>query len=169
MNADTTQAAPLRRPDLASMGVVAARFEEAMKSESLALILWCFEKVPALQAVELTVTVRHPITNFGPLSYVCNCCVELDETPSTLMLPQLDSNAQTVNVAEMFKQAGACSDEEFRCALADYFNCVWPAFDDRAHLFGGVGSFTVTRKVATDILTANDPVLIYQRLRALVD
>jgi len=169
MNADTMQQAPLRRTDLAYMSVVATRFEDAMKSESLALILWCFEKAPSLQAVDLTVTACQPKTKFGPLTYVCSCQVELDQTPSTLMLPQFDSDSLTVNVVGLFRQAGACTDEQFRIALADYFNSVWPAFDDRAHLFGGVGSFKVTRKDATDILNGNDPAEIYQRLRALVE
>lgn len=169
MSADAIQQTPKRRPDLASMGVVAARFEEAMKSESLALVLWCFEKVPSLQAVELTVSVTYPATGFGPLSYTCSCHVELTHTPSSLMLPQLSSHALSVDVADLFKSKGALTHEGFANELADYFNSVWPAFDDRAHLFGGVGSFRVTRQDATDILGGNDSMEIYQRLRALVD
>lgn len=168
MSAVTAQG-PLRRPDLASMGVVAARFDDAMKSESLALVLWTFEKVSTLQAVELTVTVDHPKDRFGPLSYSCSCKVELSHTPSLLLLPQLDRNAKTVNVVDLFLQRGGYSDEQFRVALGDYFNDVWPAFDDRAHLFGGVGTLKVTREDATDILNGSDSVEIYQRLRALVD
>lgn len=168
MTALTAQG-PLRQPDLASMGIVAAKFDEAMKSESLALVLWCFEKVSTLQSVELTVSVDHPKDRFGALSYSSRCSVTLSHTPSQLMLPQLDRNAKTVNVVELFTQRGGRTDEEFRVALGDYFNDVWPAFDDRSHLFGGVGTLRVTREDATDILNGSDPVEIYQRLRALVD
>lgn len=160
---------PSPLPDVASMGIVAARFDEAMKFESIALVLQCFEKVSTLKFLELTVSVEHPIERFGTLSYSCSCNLALSYTPSVLMLPQLDRNARPVNVVELFIRREGRTDEQFRIALGDYFKDVWPAFDDRAHLFGGVGAFKVIREDALAILSHRGSAEFNKRLRTLID
>lgn len=158
-----------RRPDLASMGIVAARFDDAMKAECLTAVIRCFKEVSSLRSMEVRVGVELPKGRFGPLSYSCTCSVELTHVPSVLMLPQLDHGARKVNVVELFSQRGGRTDDQFRQALGSYFSEVWPALDDHAHLFGGVGSFTLTRDDIDFIADGCDSAEIYQRFENLVN
>jgi len=155
--------------DLASMAIVASRFDECMRLESLDLVLQCFERVSTLESFELLISLEYPQARFGALSYASTCSVVLmSHTPSVLMLPQLDRNAQMINVVAHFWKRGGRTDQEFQSALGGYFNEVWPAFNDRSHLFDGVGSLRVNRKDITHMLNVCDPEERRRHLRTLV-
>ena len=74
------------------------------------------------------------------------------------MLPSANRFVPEVDVVSQFRLRGGLTDEEFENSLSHYFNEVWPGFNDRAHLFGGVGRVTIYRQQIEELLAAQSQV-----------
>jgi hypothetical protein len=122
-----------------------ASYDTVAAQETFAFILDAFVRVNTLESITFVVSRDFVGEHIVGSSYTCHCFTQLREIPSSLMLPQLDRNARPINVVDVFWRRGGRTDQEFMRAFDGYFEEVWPAFNDRAHLFDAVGELMVCR------------------------
>lgn len=145
----------------------ATELDRFFTEETFAFVLAAFQKVAILESLTLRVEVAAPNRGFGQLSYDVSCAATIRVVPSVLNLPQLDRASREVNIVDVFLQRGGRTDSEFARALADYFLDVWPAFNDRGHLFGGAGQLKFLRKDVDALLTGAPLIDITAWLKSL--
>jgi hypothetical protein len=158
----------LDEPDWAALRGAAQVYEQRAAEETFSLVLAAFHLVSALERLTLTVTcdtvsgdgLRSP-------SYSCGCELELRAIPSVLALPRQGQRAPLTDFVADFLRRGEMGDEQFVRALSDYFEDIWPAFNDRSHLFGGTGRISVTRSQLLPLLARHTTVDLKVGVRAL--
>jgi hypothetical protein len=157
----------LGEPDWAALRGAAQVYEQRATEETFSLVLAAFHLVGVLD--RLTLTVTHDNVSGEGLrspSYSCHCELELRAIPATLALPKQGQRAPLIDVVADFRRRGGAGNEQFVRALSDYFEDIWPAFNDRSHLFGGTGRVSVTRAQLAPLLTRHTTIDLKVGVRA---
>lgn len=136
--------------NLANMHNAFAQFDQQAAEESFSLILRVFQEVPELEKLEVKITQSQVGPGFHRVTQGCNCIVALRGMPLALELPGTDW--MKTDLVKQFKSMASPELAKFQFFLARYFLETWPAFSERSHLFGGVGSLLVTREGVAALL-----------------
>lgn len=171
MNYDPVTRKLGNEPDWVSLHNAAVQYDRKTTEATLALVVDAFRRVSTLEKLTLTISADQPgnVDGLSQQGFSCSCDVQLRVTPGMLMLPQLDRQSQPTDVTAQFKARGGTTDEEFRKSLGNYFEEVWPAFNDRAHLFGGVGRVTVDRQKISELLAEGKPIDLAKAVKEIFE
>jgi hypothetical protein len=153
--------------DLGSLHVSSMKFDQQTTEETFALVLRAFQEVPVLESLNLVIANDPQEGGFHRSSQTCYCQTSIRAVPVSMIVPGPAHPQAKVDLIKEFVASGGSTDDQFAPFLSNFLLEVWPAFNDRSHLFGGTGSLTFTREALAPLLRPGTQVDLSLCVRAM--